>query len=156
MIQQEQLDQFVRDFCAFVAQQQLNGVSRVHLQETNAYVWGKIDEEMGGAALELWSQHEQITLAYSQTHWHIDPDGTTNQMEQLVREVEQICFAIIEGKLLTYSVWQGERPLGGSSVEGAVEDAVQQGIAWFTNATTIHIKQWGKALITHRLAEDVQ
>ena len=146
----------MRDFCAFVARQPIKGVSRVHLQEIDGYVLGKIEEETGGAAIELWSEQEQITLVYSQTHWHIDPDGTPGQMEQLVDEMEQACGAIMAGKLVTYSVWQGDRPLGGSSIEGAVEDAVQEGMAWFPNATTIYIKQWCKLLITYRHTKDVQ
>lgn len=156
MIQQEQLDQIVRDFCAFVVRQPIKGVSRVHLQEMDGYVVGKIEEETGGAAIELWSEQGQITIVYSQTHWHIDPDGTPEQMAQLVREMEQTCEAIMEGKLLTYSVWQGERPLGGSSLEGTVEKAVQEGMGWFPNATTIYVKQWGQSLITYHHAKDAQ
>ena len=56
MSQQEQLNQIVRDFCTFVAQQPPNGVSRVHLQETDGNVRGKIEEETGGAAIELGSE----------------------------------------------------------------------------------------------------
>ncbi|GAA4470394.1 hypothetical protein GCM10023189_58900 [Nibrella saemangeumensis] len=149
MIEKEQLDQFVRDLCAFLEQYQSLGVKGIQIKETENYLLGKIEEETGGDAIELWSEEDEITVVYSQSHWHINDYLNTGKTRFMFDLIEQDVFEIIDGKRLTYSAWQGEQALGSGDVEGTVDDAVRSGIRSFPGATEIHVKQWGKDLFVY-------
>ena len=132
MNHQKQLDQFVRDLFTSLEQYTSFGLKGSCITETDQYLLGKIEEQTGGASIELWSEDNQITLFYSQSHWHCpshEPFRATDlrSVEDTCQEVKQDVMAILSGSLVTYSVWQGEQALGSGNEHGTVEDAIQSG-----------------------------
>lgn len=152
MTKKERLDQFVRDICDEMKQYTSLGVEGTRIKQTDQYLLGKIEEATGGEAIELWSEDDEITFVYSQSHWHCNTyDHFTRTdsrpLEAVFDEIKQDILDIIHGKRVTYSAWQGEMALGSGDTDGTVEDAVREGANHFTRATAIHVKQWGKALV---------
>ncbi len=73
-------------------------------------------------------------------------------LEDTCQEVKQDVMNILNGSLVTYSVWQGEQALGSGVEHGTVEDAIQSGTKRFSQATAIHVKQWCKELVIYWVA----
>lgn len=154
MDKQTRLNQFVRDLCAFIERYYSVGVQSVKIVEMEGWVKGIIEEPTGDA-LEIESQNQEITLCYGESHWHID---YSEQYPEIYQAAIQSVFEVLDGKLLTYSAWAGERALGGGSLSSQTQEAITEAVNRFKSYegfTQIIIKVWGcKRIYDTAKAED--
>lgn len=151
MDKQTRLNLFVRDFCSFIECYYSLGVQSVNVSEVDGYVQGVIMEADGGMALEVWTENEEVTIFYGESHWHIDDYNEPCRYEEIYRAVVESVFEVIQGEVITYSAWSEGRCLGGGSQSARPEEVVTYAARTFPEATQVAVKVWGSEKKHHSL-----
>ncbi len=145
MNEQDQLNQFLIDFAEFLAKYYSDAFDSIDTKLKDGYaivtIYGAKE-----SLLEISSDGAEITIIFSESHWHI---GSFKGLEinsicsNTVRDV----FDVLDGKMGTYSYWDGDAPLGGGTFYLA--DGISEKL--LKRYDLIKLKTWGDELEVQKL-----
>lgn len=145
MSKQERLNVFLGDLSEFVEKyysSNIDSVEKVALDD-----WVKVivtgPEE---SSFELWTEGEEITLIFSESHWHINDYNEPCDFENIYENTIESVLEILCGKLGTYSCWcNGKEKGGGSFLAASKADVAKERKEFFKGCNEIRYKIWGES-----------
>jgi len=147
MNEQDQLNQFLIDFAEFLAKYYSDAFDSIDTKWKDSYVIVTIYGSKE-SLLEISSDGSEITIMFSESHWHI---GSFRGLEinsicsNTVRDV----FDVLDGKMGTCSYWDGDTPLGGATFY-LTDDVSAISKELLKRHDLIKLKMWGDELVVHK------
>jgi hypothetical protein len=91
--------------------------------------------------LTIFTDNEEITIMFGETHSHISDYGNDKREEDLIEDAVIAIVRLVTGIDETYSAWTDDRCLGGGMIYPNAKD--EDIGSMFRKATRIRVTGWG-------------
>ncbi|MEA5468978.1 hypothetical protein [Spirulina sp. 06S082] len=143
---QDKLNQFLIDVAEFFEKYYSKGVNEIVVKEEEDKSISITFSGDCNSTIEVTSCSEEITVIFSESHWHIDDYSEPCNMDSIYRNSIRSIMDILDLEVGTYSCWNNDVCLGGVSFASSIEDALQSARNTFQDVNEIRIKVWGNPL----------
>jgi hypothetical protein len=102
--------------------------------------------------MELWSDGNEVTVIFGESHWHIDSYDDPCTFENIFENTIDSVMDILRFKTATYSCWRAGKAIGGaqcSQIEP--EEVLVAARKVFKDFDEIRIQTWATELKTIRV-----
>ena len=146
MDKQQRLNDFLIDICNFIEKYYSSSINDISYKSEENWIKVIIVGE-NDSSFEVWSEGEEITIIFAESHWHIDNYSEPCNFSEIYENTLDSIFEILNGTLATYSCWVGDKSLGGGSfLKNEKFDANEVTTSYFKDAEVVHLKYWNKEL----------
>lgn len=90
--------------------------------------------------LTIYTQGEELTVCFTHSHYHIADYDQGKTESELIEEMVLGVAGIISGNTRAYSVYSGDKTLGGGFIEGKSEAGLDSG--FWRNADRFVVSSW--------------
>ena len=141
-MKQQRINTFLLDLADFIEKYYSEGVNEVQCEKVEDWVKVIVSGD-NDSVFELWSSGTEITVIFSESHWHIDDYNDPCDMNEIYSQTLHSVLDILDGEVVTYSCWQGERCKGGGAFNSVEDNAIEKAQKGFGKVDLIKIKRWG-------------
>jgi hypothetical protein len=146
MNKQERIDKFIIDLGEFLEKYYSSAIDEVTLENKDGWLALKIAGP-NDSILELWTLNAEVTVCFSESHWHIDDYRDPCHYPTIYEETIESVMDILGFKSGTYSCWTNGKERGGASFdESTTEEVVAAAQKHFKDCDEIRIKRWASEL----------
>ena len=146
MKKQQRLNNFLIDTCSYIEKYYSSSISEISYISIEDWIKVIIVGE-NDSNCEIWSDGEEITIIFGESHWHIDSYSEPCNFSNIYENTIDSLLQVLNGNLGTYSCWVGGKTIGGASFTKSVGFNVKEiASSFFKDTEVAHIKYWNEEL----------